>query len=539
VPYIGWCVSGDQYLLVLQLAANGSLEALQQRRGVLMAPSGPERARLLQILKDAAAGLMHLHRQGVVHRDLACRNILVSESWRGMLADLGLARVLRAEGASGATGSSLGPVPWMAPESIASRKYSAASDVFMFAQTIWEALAGRTPYASEPVDISLAMAVVQGRRPPPLPAARCPPQLQTLLEQCWETEPAKRPSIEQVHAVLEQLLAAAGPPPSLPGAAASSPPAKPSAERAEAPVAIPSSLLRPDEALRVLEIAHAAADAGVAPDADYAAARELERRACVEAMSDLAAAATLRARARALYATAASARGHAASMGRVAMFAMAGLGGPCDHRLAHDMAAKGAAAGDAQSVTVVAGCQQSGMAFFALDMAASREGLDRAAGTGGEWASVALASLLSAMRSEPERVAALVQAALPQLVEASRANDPLAQRQLGALLVFGIGVRLSPAEGVVWLRRAGEQGSNAARMILGLAYFDGRGVQRDAALGAALLTRACEARFAPAQFSLGKMLIEGRRLPRDEARAMQLIREAAESGFAPAMVMAK
>ena len=38
---------------------------------------------VLQIAVDAAAGILHLHRQGIVHRDIAARNIFLDGQYRG------------------------------------------------------------------------------------------------------------------------------------------------------------------------------------------------------------------------------------------------------------------------------------------------------------------------------------------------------------------------------------------------------------------------------------------------------------------------
>ena len=87
-------------------------------------------------------------------RDIACRNLLVDERTDRIdrvadrttprtvkLGDFGLSRVSEDSLSSSlmvASGSSRGPVAWMAPEQIQSRSYSDKSDVFMFGVCMFE-----------------------------------------------------------------------------------------------------------------------------------------------------------------------------------------------------------------------------------------------------------------------------------------------------------------------------------------------------------------------------------------------------------------
>ena len=42
-----------------------------------------------KMLMDIAAGILHLHCEGVIHRDLASRNVLVGENYQVFLTDFG------------------------------------------------------------------------------------------------------------------------------------------------------------------------------------------------------------------------------------------------------------------------------------------------------------------------------------------------------------------------------------------------------------------------------------------------------------------
>jgi hypothetical protein len=53
--------------------------------------------RLVALACDMAAGVAHLHAHGLVHRDIALRNFLLSAEGRAMICDFGLARRVQPE----------------------------------------------------------------------------------------------------------------------------------------------------------------------------------------------------------------------------------------------------------------------------------------------------------------------------------------------------------------------------------------------------------------------------------------------------------
>ena len=74
VPLVGMCQDRAGVLLVTEFVSGGSLLSMLQRRGTARPLS--YRA-VAELAAQAAAGVVHLHANGIVHRDLACRNILV------------------------------------------------------------------------------------------------------------------------------------------------------------------------------------------------------------------------------------------------------------------------------------------------------------------------------------------------------------------------------------------------------------------------------------------------------------------------------
>ncbi len=78
----------------------------------------------------------YLSNIGIVHRDLACRNILVDEGKVLKITDFGMSR----ETEEVYIQQSKGRVPfkWMAIESILTREFTSASDVWSYGIVLWE-----------------------------------------------------------------------------------------------------------------------------------------------------------------------------------------------------------------------------------------------------------------------------------------------------------------------------------------------------------------------------------------------------------------
>ena len=92
----------------------------------------------------------------------------------------------------------------MAPESINFRRFTTASDVWMFGVCVWEILMlGVKPFQGVK-NSEVIGKLEQGQRLSVPPT--CPPRLYSILTQCWAYEPSKRPTFQQLKTVLSEVL---------------------------------------------------------------------------------------------------------------------------------------------------------------------------------------------------------------------------------------------------------------------------------------------------------------------------------------------
>jgi len=173
-------VCSEPLCLVMKFYSNGAL------LHYILKNKKIHRVELFLIFKGIAAGMNHLHKEKIIHRDLACRNVLLNANMEAVVADFGLARFVRKEVDSGKTASLIGPIKWMAPESLSKGIYSTKTDVWSFGVTAWEIITRETPFEDRDL-ISTAVEISNGLKLK-IPET-CPAPLASLLSSCWNDEP--------------------------------------------------------------------------------------------------------------------------------------------------------------------------------------------------------------------------------------------------------------------------------------------------------------------------------------------------------------
>jgi hypothetical protein len=167
--------AGDDLVLVLDLAAGGSLARLLTLRGPLTA------GEVVTVAVPLAQALADVHARGLVHGDVTPANVLFTSDGRPLLGDLGVSRLLGA-----GEGDPSGTAGFVDPAVRAGAPTGPASDVHGLAATCLAALSCLPAYDAG------------GARVRPL----LPHPLVDVLERALAPDPAARPSAaELAHAV--------------------------------------------------------------------------------------------------------------------------------------------------------------------------------------------------------------------------------------------------------------------------------------------------------------------------------------------------
>ncbi|XP_069753446.1 rhodopsin kinase grk7-a-like [Narcine bancroftii] len=99
--------------------------------------------RVIFYTAQITCGILHLHSQNIVYRDMKPENVLLDDNGNCRLSDLGLAVRIKEGKAVNQTAGTNG---YMAPEILKQEKYTYSVDWFALGCSIFEMIAGRTPF---------------------------------------------------------------------------------------------------------------------------------------------------------------------------------------------------------------------------------------------------------------------------------------------------------------------------------------------------------------------------------------------------------
>ncbi|WP_369779726.1 serine/threonine-protein kinase [Streptomyces sp. R33] len=143
-----------------------------------------------------AEALHSVHRAGLVHRDLKPANVLLTENGPRLI-DFGIAKALNGATVLTRTGVAIGTVGFMSPEQARGGSVGTASDIFSLGTVLCFAATGRMPFG-EGSAAGLLYRVVHE-----MPNLEHLPQgLGTVVGECLEKRPERRPSAEEVLSAL-------------------------------------------------------------------------------------------------------------------------------------------------------------------------------------------------------------------------------------------------------------------------------------------------------------------------------------------------
>ncbi len=194
-------VEGQPYL-VMELVEGVDLSDLLRATGQL------EVADASELIRQAAEGLHHAHKLGLIHRDIKPSNLMLGrigeEELRLKILDLGLARLSQSHTSTRpltSVGQPMGTLDFMAPEQGEdSHQVDSRADIYSLGCTFYKLLTGETPFPRSryvtPVKLLMALATetptpIRDKRELPEPLAR-------LIDRMLSRNPADRPDAAEV-----------------------------------------------------------------------------------------------------------------------------------------------------------------------------------------------------------------------------------------------------------------------------------------------------------------------------------------------------
>ncbi|KAF7767933.1 hypothetical protein Agabi119p4_7176 [Agaricus bisporus var. burnettii] len=186
VKYKGFVKTREYLYIILEFCENGSLHNIVKKFGKF--PENLVAVYISQVLE----GLVYLHDQGVIHRDIKGANILTNKDGTVKLADFGVASSVTAGAANAAV---VGSPYWMAPEVIEQSGATTASDIWSVGCLVIELLEGHPPYHD--LDPMPALFRIVQDDCPPIPDGASP-IVKDFLYHCFQKDSNLRISAKKL-----------------------------------------------------------------------------------------------------------------------------------------------------------------------------------------------------------------------------------------------------------------------------------------------------------------------------------------------------
>ncbi|XP_056260651.1 hormonally up-regulated neu tumor-associated kinase homolog [Seriola aureovittata] len=179
----------NSYYMAMELCAGGDLmDRICERKRL-------EEREVRRYTRQILSAVEHLHKHGIVHRDLKIENFLLDEHNNIKIVDFGLSNTLKTESLSlELLNTQCGSPAYAAPELLAHRKYGPKVDVWSIGVSMFAMLTGTLPFTVEPFNIKqLHQKMVNGEISS-IPSDVSKGAVSFVLS-LLEPDPAKRPSV--------------------------------------------------------------------------------------------------------------------------------------------------------------------------------------------------------------------------------------------------------------------------------------------------------------------------------------------------------
>ncbi|PKC63497.1 kinase-like protein [Rhizophagus irregularis] len=179
-----------QYMIVMQYVAYGDLRRYLQAPETFISWK-----HAIYLSRCIMESLYKIHDRGFIHKNFHTGNILIDHTKRPLISGLGFTSFIESD-------EVIGVMPYIAPEIFDLKPYTQAADIYSFAMIMWEFSSLQPPFGKFAHDHHLLIDICRNHLRPTITNAtpRC---WIDLMQQCWEPDPTKRPTVLQVLEKLE------------------------------------------------------------------------------------------------------------------------------------------------------------------------------------------------------------------------------------------------------------------------------------------------------------------------------------------------
>ena len=201
-----FCHSKDKNsnpIIITEFIENGSLDKILTKEQIYR-----EQCRNIEIFNEMkqliiiygiSSAMNYIHKNGILHLDIKSANVLINKFFFPILCDFGLSDEMR-----NIEPGYRGTINYCSPEVIDGEKPSEKSDVYSFGMLLYEIKTRKIPfYGFAPYQI-ITEVLYKDYRPEFDATHPIPDVYKNLIEKCWDKDPKKRPTFEQIIEIIRK-----------------------------------------------------------------------------------------------------------------------------------------------------------------------------------------------------------------------------------------------------------------------------------------------------------------------------------------------